>query len=478
MKRREFLARAGLAGVGLALSPSVPAGPGGTERPNLIFLLTDDQRWDMMGCAGNPWIRTPNMDALARDGCRFTHAFVTTSICAASRATFFTGLYERTHRYTFGTPPLAERFVDISYPVRLRAAGYRTGLFGKFGIRVPKGGAGKMFDVFEDLFRSPYFKKRPDGTERHVTDLLGDKAIGFLRSSQDGRPFCLSISFNAPHAEDRDPRQYIWPKAMDGLYADVHFPEPDDADAAFFARLPAFLRNSLNRERWRWRFDTPEKRQKMTRGYYRMISGVDAVIGRIRDELSELGLADNTVIVLMGDNGYFLGERGFAGKWLGYEPSLRVPLLVFDPRLQPALRGRVLSAMALNVDIAPTLLDLAGVSVPRPMQGRSLVPLLANRPTLWRSDFFCEHLFNHPKIPKYEGVRSLRWKYLRYFEQKPVYEELYDLTHDPKEEHNLAHDPQCAAELARLRQRCDWLRDRYGGPFVLRARAGAGRRRS
>ncbi len=462
MKRRDFLTRAGRAGVGLALGPMVSAAAG-VDRPNLIFLLTDDQRWDMMGCAGNPWIQTPNMDTLAREGCRFTNAFVTTSICAASRASFFTGLYERTHRYTFGTPPLAEHFVDMSYPVRLRAAGYRTGLLGKFGIRVPKGGADKMFDVFENVFRAPYFKKGTDGTKRHLTDLLGDKAIGFLRSSQ-GRPFCLSLSFNAPHAEDRDPRQYIWPKAMDGLYDDVHFPEPADSDPAFFARLPAFLRNSLNRERWHWRFDTPEKRQEMTRGYYRMISGVDAVIGRIRDELRKLGLADNTVIILMGDNGYFLGERGFAGKWLGYEPSLRVPLLVFDPRLRPALRGRTLSAMALNVDIAPTLLDLADVTVPGPMQGRSLVPLLANRPALWRSDFFCEHLFNHPKIPKYEGVRTLRWKYLRYFEQKPVCEELYDLSTDRHEEHNLVRDPRYAAVLTRLRRRCDQLRDRYGGP--------------
>ena len=469
MKRRDFLTQASLAGAGLALGPLVRADAGprsGRNRPNIVFLLTDDQRWDMMGCAGNPWIRTPNMDALAHEGCRFTNAFVTTSICAASRASFLTGLYERTHRFTFGTPPLARAFTDISYPVLLRTAGYRTALFGKFGIKVPPGATSKMFDEFENLFRHPYFKKQADGSKRHLTDVLGDKAVGFLRSARSGKqPFCLSISFNAPHAEDSDPRQYVWPKAMDGLYRDVVFPPPADSAPAFFEGLPGFLRDSLNRKRWHWRFEPPEKRQEMTRGYYRMISGVDAVVGRIRRELRKLGLADNTVIVLMGDNGYFLGERGFAGKWLGYEPSLRVPLLVFDPRTPQSLRGRTVSALALDVDIAPTLLDFAGTDVPALMQGRSLGPVLANRPVLWRSDFFCEHLFNHPKIPKFEGVRSLRWKYLRYFEQTPVYEELFDLTRDPLEEQNLVRDRRYADVLDRLRKRCNQLRDRYGGPY-------------
>jgi len=474
VSRRRFLARAGLGALALAAGRRAPADD---ARPNLVFLLTDDQRWNMMGCAGNPIIHTPTMDALARDGVRFANAFVTTSICAASRASLFCGLYERTHRFTFGTPPIRKDHTDISYPQVLRGAGYRTGFVGKFGVQVQAGAREGMFDSFTPLGRNPYFKKQPDGSLRHLTDITADKAIAFLQGCKPGQPFCLSVSFNAPHAEDGDKRQYIWPKAADSLYRDAVIPVPKTADPAFFDKQPAFIKASLNRIRWRWRFDTPQKYQAMVKGHYRMISGVDAAIARLRAELERLGVADNTVIVLMGDNGYFLGERGFAGKWTGHEESLRVPLLVYDPRAPKALRGACPKPMALNVDIAPTLLDLAGVPVPKPMQGRSLVPLLKGEtPADWRSDFFHEHLFAHGSIPKYEGVRNERYTYIRYFEQKPAYEELYDRPADPHQERNLASAPRGAAALATLRTRCDELRDAYGGPFVPHPRRSRPRR--
>lgn len=465
LSRRRFLAQAGIAGAVAASARGAEGGP--ARRPNLLFILTDDQRWDLMGCAGNPIIKTPQMDRLAREGVRFRNAFVTTSICAASRASIFSGTYERTHRYTFGTPPMRAPFTDASYPTLLKAAGYRTGFVGKFGVGITAGAREKMFDWFKPLGRHPYFKKQPDGSVRHLTDLTGDQAIAFLRESKQlGTPFCLSISFNAPHAEDSDKRQYIWPKAMDALYRDVTIPVPKTADPAFFAKLPAFQQQSLNRIRWHWRFETPELAQEKTKGFYRMISGVDAVIGRLRAELERLKLDDNTVIILIGDNGYFLGERGFAGKWTGHEVSLRVPLLVLDPRAPKKLRGITPDAMALNVDIAPTLLDLAGLPVPKQMQGRSLAPLLGGEtPSDWRTDFFHEHLFDHRSIPKYEGVRTQRHTYIRWFEQQPVHEELYDNVADPHQEHNLAGDPKQAALLERLRQRCDELRDTCGGPF-------------
>ncbi|MFW6162966.1 MAG: sulfatase/phosphatase domain-containing protein, partial [Planctomycetota bacterium] len=203
----------------------------------------------------------------------------------------------------------------------------------------------------------------------------------------------------------------------------------------------------------------------------RMISGIDRVIGRIRRELDRLGLADDTVIMLMGDNGYFLGERGFAGKWNHYDLSLRVPWLVYDPRMPQARRGREPEPMVLNVDVCPTMLEMAGVPVPEAVQGRSVVPLLRGEtPGDWRTGFFCEHLFDHGKIPKYEGVRTTRWKYARYFEQDPVHEELHDLEEDPKETTNLADDPKYRDVLERLRQRCDELRDAYGGPYKPRPR--------
>ena len=436
------------------------------ERPNLLFIITDDQRFDMMGTV-NPVLHTPNMDRLATNGVRFENAFVTTPICAASRASLLTGLVERTHRYTFGTPPLSVQFVDQSYPLHLRVAGYHTGFIGKFGVSTERGATKKMFDVFTPLSPAPYLKKQEDGSTRHLTNITADKAIEYLRSN-DSLPFALTLSFNAPHADDGDERQFIWPAAMDSLYSDLVIPDPPLSHASFFDALPEFLRDaSLNRIRWHWRFDTPEKLQRMTRGHYRMISGVDAAIGRVLDELSSLELAESTVVILMGDNGYFLGERGYAGKWLPYDLSIRVPLIVFDPRAPIDSRGTVPSQLALNIDIAPTLLDLAGVEIPVSMQGRSLAPILRGEsPTDWRTDFFVEHLFDHPNIPKHEGVRGKRFKYARYFEQEPVYEELYDLLADPMEIRNLAGNPDYLKILIELRKRTDELQAKYGGPFA------------
>lgn len=437
------------------------------DRPNIIFFLSDDQRADFMGCAGHPILKTPTMDGLAAQGVRFANMFVTTSICAASRASIFTGLHERTHLFTFRTPPIARRYTAESYPALLRAAGYRTMFVGKFGVSVEKGERERMFDDFQPLNRSPYIKKQPDGTTRHVTEIAGDRAIEFIRSCPAGQPFCLSVSFNAPHAEDADKvNHYPWPASVDGLYDDVEIPPPRLSDPKIFESQPEFLKRSLNRQRWFWRWDTPEKYQRNVRAYYRMISGVDRVMARVLEEVRRLGRQDSTVVIFSGDNGYYKGARGFAGKWSHYEESLRVPLIVFDPRAADSLRGRVVEAMALNIDIPATILEYAGVGVPSSYPGRSLVPWIQGRqPEAWRSDFFCEHLMEHDAIPKYEGVRGERYVYARYFEQKPAFEFLHDLRADPDQLRNIAGDDAHATVLEKMRARCDELRDRYGGPY-------------
>lgn len=443
------------------------------QRPNILFLLTDNQGWNIIGCAGNPIIQTPNMDKLADGGVRFSNAFVTAPICAASRASILTGLYRRKHEFTFLMPPFRTQFTDISYPTLLRATGYRTGFIGKFGIESngkllvenEEVTLKKMFDHFDNfehwgLFEgSPngYFVEQPDGTKRHLTDITGEKAINFLKECKPDQPFCLSISFNAPHCQDNDPRQYIWPESVDHLYHDATIPEPVNSDPAFFEAQPEFLKKSENRERWYLRFDTPEKFQRNMKGVYRMVSGVDMVIGKILEEIEGLGMAKNTIIIFMSDNGMFFGERGFTDCWLLHEESIRVPLIVFDPRADKKLQGVTSEQMALNVDIAPTILELGGLEVPQEVQGRSLVPLLSGGKSEWRTDFLCEHLFEHPKIPKSEGVRTENWKYIRYFEQQPAYEELYDLENDPHEARNLVGDPWYFKELDQLRKRCDEL---------------------
>jgi len=460
--RRDFL---GLIGVG-ALSMALPLVVRAKEemgRPNILFFLVDDQRNDTLGCAGHPILKTPVVDSLAAEGVRFTNAFVTTSICAAGRATVFTGLYERTHGFTFGTPPISAEHVGSSYPALLRKAGYRTGFTGKLGVNAGKDGRSKMFDYFKPINRNPYLHKQADGTLRHEAELAGDRAIEFIKENPEGKPFCLSVSFNSVHAEDGDKKDhYPWPKAVDGMYDDVEMPEPRLGDPAIFESQPEFLKKSMNRDRYFWRWDTPEKYEKNMRAYFRMISGVDRVIGRVRKALEENGLAENTIIIYNGDNGYYMGDRGFAGKWSHYEQSLRVPLIVYDPRASKKRRGKVRSEMALNVDLAATMLDYAGVEAPKHYQGRSMAPLVRGRKARrWRDDFFCEHLMNNESIPKWEGIRGERYVYARYFEQEPVYEFLHDLERDPDQLENFASDGKYAKVLAKMRRRCDELRDEY-----------------
>jgi len=427
------------------------------NQPNIIFILTDDQRWDALGFAGNPIIRTPQMDQLAETGLYFPNAFVTTPICAASRASLFTGLYERTHDYTFGKAPLDNRYMYQSYPYLLKKAGYRTGFVGKFGVKVNEGFQDSLFHTSIPTWY-PYFVDI-DGQEVHLADVHGDHAIDFIRSNRE-EPFCLSLSFWSPHANDDEEQQYFWPEYCDSLYTDVEIPVPETADPAFFEALPEFLKTTMNRKRWYWRYDTPEKYQQMVKGYYRMISGVDHVIGRIRVALEEEGLSENTVIILMGDNGYFLGERGYAGKWLMHEPSLRVPLIIFDPRQEEARRGKSPEEMVLNVDITPTILSLAGVDVPESYQGESLTVFSDGSPNEWRSEIFCEHrLENNELLPKTECVRDETWKFIRY-EAYPDVIELYNHTGDKHETHNLALNEQYADTVEYFSQKCDSIADR------------------
>jgi len=456
MKRRDFVRILGVSAPALAFPGCFRQRSRRSTRPNIILIVTDDQRYDALGCAGNPIIHTPVMDTLASRGVRFEQAFATTPICAASRASIFTSQYERCHGYTFTKPPLSRAVMNKSYPALLRQAGYYTGFVGKFGIKVEEGSPDDMFDWFRST-SYPFFKE-VNGQKRHLTHLHGDMAIDFLRQRPRNQPFCLSISFWAPHAEDDSPQQYFYPEECKDLYQDIVIPPPPNSEPEFFNSLPDFLKNSLNRVRWYWRFDTPEKYQRMVKAYYRMISGVDLVIRRLMKELAKQGIEQNTLIILTSDNGYFLGERGFAGKWLMHEQSIRIPLIIYDPRLSSKLRGRVLAEPALNLDLAPTLLDFAGLAVPPEMQGSSLVPLIRNQSPSLRSEVFCEHLWNHSQIPRTEGLRTRGWKYIRYLDH-PDYEELYDLSNDPHESRNLAFDSTHHSRLANFRRKCqEWAR--------------------
>ena len=443
------------------------------SRPNILLLYADDQRNHTLGCAGHPIVKTPNIDRLATAGVRFKNAFVTTSTCWVGRSCLFTGCYERKHLYRVTPGPLNPELCESSYFAVLKKAGYRTGHLGKEHVAISQESATAMFDVRRKLGRNPYFKPQDDGSERHETQILGDWGIEFLKEQPAEQPFCLQLSFNATHAEDRDKRpgsgHYPWPKVTDGMYEDQQMPLPRLNDPAIYESQPDFLKQSINRERYFWRWDTPEKYQTNMRAYFRMLSGIDHVAGRLVAQLEEQGLADNTVIIYTADNGYYLGDRGFAGKWTHYEQSLRVPLIVYDPRLPKAKGGRVISQIALNSDLASTLIRLSGLPAPAAHTGRSLVPLIRGvELTDWRTDFLCEFLAVPRTIPRWEGVRDTDWVYARYYvdgPDKPPFEFLHDLKNDPDQLTNLALNEKHASALNRMRTRCDQLIADVGPPM-------------
>ena len=432
----------------LAAVLAAPAPPA----PGVVFVLTDDHRHDHLSCAGHPALRTPNIDALAARGTRFARAFVTTPICAASRASIFTGLHEAGHRFTFGTPPLRRELVETAYPALLKKAGVRTGFAGKFGVVLDGDPAADWFDDFEPIDRTPYFKKQPDGSLRHTADLIGDAGVRFLEETPADRPFCLSLSFNAGHAEDRDLRDhYPYPATEAGLYQDAVLPRPFPVAPAAVGDLPRFLRDSMNRDRWQWRWHSEFQYDRNLRDYYRLLTAADRNVGRVVAALDAAGRLESTLVIVTGDNGMYLGSRGLAGKWSHFDEALRVPLVVAGPGVA---EGSVREEIVLNVDLAATILGAFDLEPPPNVAGRDLAPLLAGElPADWRTDFLCEHRMDHDRIPKWRGVRGERWSYAEYFEQDPPHEFLHDLAADPDQLTNLAGDPAFAADLARMRAR-------------------------
>ncbi|MEE2642572.1 MAG: sulfatase-like hydrolase/transferase [Planctomycetota bacterium] len=441
------------------------------ERPNIVFFFTDDQTNSTLGCYGHPLVQTPNIDRLASRGTRFTNAFVSHSICWVSRTTILTGLTGRGYGTRGAHDQARPDAVETLYTDILRSKGYRTGQFGKWHAKMPRGYKREdHFDEFEAIGRNPFYKKQKDGTLRHETELIVDRGIRFLREHPRDQPFALNMWFNACHAEDGDRRPGIghfpWPRAMDGMYEEDEIAPPRLNDPKIFESQPDFLKTTINRERFFWRWNTDEKYRTNMRAYLRMVSGIDGAIGRFLKALEEQGLAENTIVVYSADNGYHMGNRGFAGKWSHYEESLRVPLIVCDPRVPKTLQGQVTDAMALNLDLPSTFLDWAGIQVPGKYQGRSLKPVVSiGKPADWRTDTFHEHFAVRGRIPAFEGIRNERFKYVRYVDQGN-YEFLHDLKKDPDELQNFASDPAYEKVLLQMRDRTSGRVRELGGELA------------
>jgi len=430
-----------------------------SEKPNIIFILTDDQRFDAIGYAGNKYVETPEMDKLATEGTYFKKAIVTTPICAASRASIITGLHERSHNFNFQTGNIRDEYMDNSYPVLLRNNGYYTGFFGKFGVFYDD--LDKQFDVYDSYDRNlnykdkkGYFYKTIDKDTVHLTRYTGQQALDFIENTATEKPFCLSLSFSAPHAHDPAPDQYFWQSETNKLLQNTTIPDPELGDDKYFLSQPKAVRDGFNRLRWNWRYETPEKYQHSLKGYYRMISGIDLEIKKIREKLKEKGLDKNTIIIVMGDNGYFLGERQLAGKWLMYDNSIRVPMIIFDPREN---KPQDIDEMVLNIDIPTTIADFAGITAPKSWQGKSLKPIVTQQTkSIERDTILIEHLWDFSEIPPSEGVRTNKWKYFRYVNDKTL-EELYDLEKDPQEINNLIGNKKFTNIANKLRKKLEEL---------------------
>jgi N-acetylglucosamine-6-sulfatase len=436
-RRRPPARRAALALLALLFGLAGMAGCDGRveqardRRPNVIFILADDHRHDFLGSAGHPWLRTPHLDRLAAEGVRFSEAFVTTSLCSPSRASFLTGQYAHRH----GVVENEDEDLDPTtptFPQLLQAAGYRTAFVGKWHMARwarPRPG----FDRWVAFSRQGDYHRNTlnvDGAwvlaEGYVTDVLTRYALDFVAASTDA-PFLLCLAHKAVHQPfEPAPRHR-------GLYRDVAVPPPGSA---------------------------PDEQHAAAVGdYARTLAAVDESVGRIIAALEERGILDETVIVYAGDNGYLLGEHeGLWDKRVAYDTSIRVPLLV---RYPPAFAAAtVCSSLALNLDVAPTLLRLAGAAVPPVMQGLDLVPLA--RGETEREAFLYEYVASTGEVPTIVAVRTPRHKLVTYPEDPARRDELYDLARDPDERRNRLDDPRYAEVLAQLRGRLATLESETG----------------
>jgi arylsulfatase A-like enzyme len=405
------------------------------EKMNVVFLLADDLRWNSLHCMGNPVVITPNIDELSRKGVRFNNACVTTSICMVSRASILSGKYMSRHHITKFGVELSEENLAQTYPALLRKEGYYTGYVGKYGVGKLRA---KDFD-YSTVYEGKHWLPNGKGDSVHVTAKNEKDALYFLKNRPTEKPFLLSVGFFATHAEDQHPDQYRYQPQSEKYYQNDVIPVPRTATEQALKALPPFINSEQNegRNRWHWRFDTPEKYQRYMKAYYRMLTEMDLAIGKIVDELKAQGVYQNTLIIFMGDNGYFQSEHQLADKWYPYEESIRVPLVVHDPRLPSNKRNTSNNEFVLNIDIAPTIIAATGTPVPARVQGRDFSTLYLNKKgSDWRQDFYYEHpvVNNMTFIPSSEALVTHHNKYINW----PDYqvEEYFDLKSDPNEEYN------------------------------------------
>jgi len=461
-----FLAFVASLASGVATAADAPAS-GSAERPNVIFILVDDMRFDIMSCAGHRLVKTPNIDRIASAGVRFTNTFVTTSLCSPSRAAFLTGATAEINgvKVNEKTDPNAS---VPTFPQVMQAGGYETAMIGKWhmgGGSQPRPG----FDYWLSFnWQGDYVdpKLNENGREFEVkgymTDLLTQYAVNYIKRPRT-KPFCMILSHKAMHGD------FIPAERHKDLYKPSDLVEPpsykDD-----FSDKPQWLRELRTRGGQRQKpipaggiperiapepWDPTDGLNVKHLNYLRTLAAVDESVGRVLDTLREQGVLDKTLIVFAGDNGFFMREHRLSDKRLAYEESIRIPFLIGGYGVKQP--GRTADEMVLNIDLAPTLLDLAGLAKPKTIQGLSLGPILAGkRPEAWRDSFVYRYYQEDwlPGYPTLEALRTPDWVYIRYPEIKDV-DELYDLRADVAQMHNLAGDPAQRERVEKMRAELD-----------------------
>jgi N-acetylglucosamine-6-sulfatase len=446
------------------------------QKMNVIFILTDDHRNDFMGFTGKiPWLKTPAMDKMAREGAYFKNAFVTTSLCSPSRASILTGQYSHVHTIIDNVAPAPSNLVY--FPQYLKQAGYQTAFLGKWHMGDDSDAPRPGFDHWESFIgQGVYYnptlningKQNAYKDSTYITDLLTEHAIGWLNNRDKKKPFFMYLSHKAVHAPLEPARRHK------GMYANQKYTLPatyyqtmnDDYKAL---KWPEWVKQ----QRYSWHgvdylYHGHQDMQEIVRTYCETLKGVDESIESVFKYLKDNGLEQNTMVIYMGDNGFSWGEHGLIDKRHFYEESVKVPFLVYAPSLFKG--GQTITKMVQNVDIAPTILELAGLKKPDYMPGYSVTQLLTGDTSKWRDRIFYEYFWEYdfPMTPTVFGVRTNKYKYIRYngiWDQN----ELYDIENDPNEMYNLIEKPEYQSITKDLAgQLFDWLGQTNGMQMPLK----------
>ncbi len=442
----------------------------GQKKMNVVFILTDDHRYDFMGFTGKlPWQRTPVMDKLAREGAYFKNAFVTTSLCSPSRASILTGQFSHVH--TIVDNVAGEPDGLVYFPQYLQKNGYQTSFFGKWHMGDDDDRPRPGFDHWES-FRGQGVYYNPklningqqvvykDST--YITDLLTEHAVNWLNVRDKNKPFFLYLSHKAVHSPLAPAKRHK------GMYRNMKYTKPPtywqtQNNDYKTLKWPEWVKQ----QRYSWHgvdymYHNHNDIDSMVQAYAETLMAVDESIGSVLDFLKANGLEENTMVVYMGDNGFSWGEHGLIDKRHFYEESVKVPFIVYAPGIFK--NGGVINRMVQNIDIAPTVLQLAGLQKPEYMPGKSFVQLLKGDTTQWRNKIFYEYYWEYdfPMTPSVYGVRTDKYKYIRYmgvWDQN----ELYDIENDPNEMYNLIEKPEYAALAKQMAgDLFDWLESTKG----------------